>query len=602
MAPDFLSADVITSEVQGNSAQIPTASTSAFGIAGYSPRGPEGTATIVTSFQQFATTFGSFTKKSLNAYAATAYFNNGGNILVFVRALHSDALYATATFDGPTWFVQASGRGIWANGTTMSIQGSPNFFDNTTGLYSAWDVKISIIDPNTGILTVDETYEALDLINSDDPSYITNIINNESQDVTLQSVSGGGIPASLLPTTQSNVLFATGVVDQNVYAGNVSGTGLPILPGSMSFAVSGVDVGTDDGNGNIIGTTVSGSVGYTTGAILFFVSPAPNMGDALTTSYIQQGAASDTVTLSGGFDGSAVLSNDVVGAQLQVDKAGIYAFDNYPNQFALALPDFAGDPTTLEALIGYAANRADVLVITEPPQGSTPQGAVNYNRNTVESVSSYAAMYYPWVKVPDPLNNGYPLTMPPSGHVAGRYAYTDLNANVGKAPAGVNRGQITGFISGLERSLSKPERDLVYPAKINPIRSDSQVGIAIWGNATLQLVGDFTDVNIRRVFIFLEKTQQVGLLDQVFEDVGPVTWGVIKTRCDTFLEGLYLTNVIGSGVASKDQAYKVVCDASNNPPAIQARKIIIVDEFIKPNLAAEVIWVRLQSVADASQA
>jgi phage tail sheath protein FI len=192
--------------------------------------------------------------------------------------------------------------------------------------------------------------------------------------------------------------------------------------------------------------------------------------------------------------------------------------------------------------------------------------------------------------------------MPPSGHVAGRYAFNDLNANVGKAPAGVNRGQITGFFSGVERSLSdKGDRDIVYQAQINPIRSDSEVGNAIWGNKTLQIVGDFTDVNIRRLFIYLRKTQEAGLLDIVFEDVGPVTFGIIKQRLDTFLEGLFLNNVIGSGVADKSQAFKVICDLTNNPEPIQDAKMIIADEYIKPNLAAEVILLRIQRIFDASQ-
>lgn len=606
MAPDFLSADVVTSELQGNSAQIPNASTSSFALAGYSTRGPEGAATIVTSFQQFVATFGSFSKKSLNAYSAAAYFQNGGNELVFVRALHGDAVYATAQFDGPTWAVKASGRGIWANGAVVVISGSQNFYNTVSGTYSAFDVSVALIDPTTGLLTVSETYEALDLVDNTDPTYISATINDESQDITIEPINGGGVPPELLPVTQADVLFATGVASQNAYFGSVSGIGLPVLPGSMSFAVSGVTVAMDDSNGNIVvsgssGSSVSGTVDYVGGTINFFVSPAPNMGDVLSTSYIQQGAASVSVTLAGGLDGSAVIASDVVGLLLQPVKQGIYALDDFPDQFALALPDYAGDPTTIKALISYAEGRTDVVVICEPPKNSTPQAAANFKRNTLQSVSSYAAMYYPWVKVPDPLNSNRPLAIPPCGHIAGRYAFNDLTANVGKAPAGVNRGQITGFISGLERSLSKTERDIVYQAQVNPIRSDSEVGIAIWGNKTLQIVGDYTDVNIRRLFIYLRKTQELGLIDIVFEDVGPTTFGIITTRLDTFLEGLFLTNVIGSGVASKSQAYKVVCDGSNNPPAIQQQKIIIVDEFIKPNLAAEVIWLRLQRVFDASQ-
>lgn len=607
MAPDFLSPDVVSSEVQGQSSQIPSVSTSAFALAGFSLRGPEGQAIISTSFQQFVATFGGFTKKSFNTYAVAAYFENGGTQAIFVRSLHTDATYASGDFPGNTFHVRASGRGIWANGAQMVISGSPNFFSTVSGGFSAFDVTIALVDPNTGLLTVSENYQGLDLLDPTNPSYILNTINADSQDVFVSTIGGGGIPAGLLPVTHSNAVFATGVSGQNTYSGSVSGTGLVILPGSMSFSVSGSEVGVDDAAGNIIisspssASSVSGTVNYTTGAITIFVSPAPTMGSPITTTYIQQAGSSVGITLSGGTDGTNVLPADVVGLNLLPLKQGIYALDDIHDQFTLALPDYPGDPATQKALLGYADNRADVVVLVEPPKGFTPQQAANYKRNTLQSVDSYGAMYYPWVKVPDPLNNNRALLIPPSGHVAGRYAFTDSNANVGKAPAGIFRGQLTGFIIGLERALSKGERDIVNQAQINAIRSDSEVGTAIWGNNTLQIVGDFTDVNIRRLFIFLRKTQELGLLDIVFEDVGPTTFGIIKTRLDTFLEGLFLTNVIGSGVTSKDKAFKVVVDSSNNPPAIQKQKKIIVDEYIKPNLAAEVIWLRLQRVFDASQ-
>jgi phage tail sheath protein FI len=179
-------------------------------------------------------------------------------------------------------------------------------------------------------------------------------------------------------------------------------------------------------------------------------------------------------------------------------------------------------------------------------------------------------------------------------------AYTDQNENVGKAPAGVIRGQLA-FISGVERTLSKTEQGIVYQAQINPIRSDANVGTAIFGNKTLQVIGDFTEVNVRRLFIFLEKAQYVGLLDVLFENIGPVTFALIKTRLDSFLENLFLQGVIGSGVPSKDQAFKVVCDETNNPPSVQQQRRIVIDEFIKPNIAAEFIHLRLQRVFDASE-
>lgn len=596
----FLSPDVFVTEVQGKSGQIPAASTSAFALAGYSKRGPEGEAIISTSFTEYVNRFGGFSKKSLNTYAASAYFANGGNILIFVRELADDATLATGSFAG-TWDVAASGRGDWANNAEVTISGNQNFYDTDTASYSRFDLEVSVIDETTGLLEVEETFDSLELDDTDSPDYILKVLEVGSEDVVFTAVSGG-VPIELRPVTVTGESVGTG----NGVSGDFSVdlVGEPIAEGTLDIKVDGVLIAEDDGDGNIAGVSgtpsVSGTIDYTTGALAVSISPAPAISAAITADYITAPASSVTITLSGGSDGSTVASADVVGQDLQANKRGIYALDAIENQFSLSLPDYAGDLTTATSLIAYAEGRKDVVVILEPPKGSTPSAAVTYRRQTLKSQTSFGAMYYPWVKMPDPLNRNRPITVPPAGHVAGRYAFTDINESVGKAPAGTVRGQLQ-LISGLERILTKGDRNLVHPAQINAIRSDANVGTAIWGNSTLQVVGDFTDVNIRRTFIFLAESQQVGLLDIVFQDIGPVTFGIIKTRLDQFLEAQFLNGVIGSGIPDKNQAFKVIVDETNNPEATQLRKIINIDEFIKPNIAAEFIHLRLQRVFDASE-
>jgi len=597
---DLLSPDVISQEVQGRSARIPPGSTSSFAFAGFSPRGPEGEAFIHSSLNEYIARFGTFSTKSLNAYQATAYDFNGGNSIIFVRELSADAEYATGVFTG-TWSVQASGRGVWANDGKITIKGNKSLFDQATATYSAFDIDVEIKDASSGLLELEETYETLNLTDPLDPNYILKILE-DSEDVVFTALAGG-VPPELSPITISDENIGTG----DGIATSFPGTAVspPIAETTMKVTVDDVVVGTDDGLGNLQGVSggpsVSGSVDYDTGVFAVSIIPAPVSGADIEIDYLKRPADSVSIFLSGGDDGSTVTANDVVGAQLVQDKRGIYALDDIEEQFSLALADFAGDATTDLALITYAEGRKDVSVILQPPKGKTPQQAVDYRRNTLKSQSSYAAMYYPWVKIPDPLNGNRPLTMPPCGHVAGRYAFTDLSENVGKAPAGTRRGKLN-FISGVERVLGKGDRNIVFQAQINPIRSDRNVGTAIWGNSTLQVIGDYTDVNIRRLFINLRKEQEVGLLDIVFEDVGPSTFGLIKGRLDYYLEQKFIDGIIGSGIKDKKQAFKVVVDESNNPQAIQITKRIIIDEFIKPNLAAEIIHLRLQRTFDASQA
>lgn len=592
---EFLAPDVYVEEVQGQSAQIGAPSTSTFAIAGYSPRGPEGKAYINSSFKEFVDRFGGFTSKSLNAYAAAAFYQNGGSRLVFVRQLADDALAATGTFGN--WAVEAAGRGNWANDAEVVITGNPNFYDIDSATYSKFDVQVQIIDPNSGVLATVEEYEAVELDDPEDPDYILKV-TSESEFVKFEE-TGGGVPAALQSIPHGANALGTGNGILTLFTASFPAYA-PFAKGAVFIKVNGTIVAQDDGEGIITAAGITGTVDYENGDIAVTFATAPAVAAAITADLYTAPDESVTATLAGGDDGSTVILSDLTGLSLKPLKKGIFALDDLDEQMQLALPDFAGETQAIKDLISYAEGRRDILVICEPPKGSTAQSAANFKRNVVKSVSSYACMYYPWVSVPDPLNRNRPKMIPPSGHVAGRMAFTDQNENVGKAPAGVIRGQLA-FLSGIERTLSKAEQGIVYQAQINPIRSDANVGTAIFGNKTMQVIGDFTEVNVRRLFIFLEKAQYVGLLDVLFENVGPVTFSIIKTRLDSFLENLFLQGIIGSGVPAKEQAFKVVCDETNNPASVQAQRRIVVDEFIKPNIAAEFIHLRLQRVFDASE-
>jgi phage tail sheath protein FI len=598
---EFLSPGVFIEEVQGKSGQIPVASTSTFAMAGYSPRGPEGKAYSHGSLKEFFDRFGGYSSKSYNAYAAAAFFGNGGSQLVFVRAMHSDATYASGSFVG-TWDVRASGRGVWANDAAITISGNASFYDRASASYSRFDLKIELIDSATGLLATSESYEALILDDDQDPDYILKVLEENSEDVVFVA-NVGGIPAALQPVAHNAMAVGTGDGSQTSFSASLA-VAAPIGETTVKVKVNGTVVGIDDGNGNIVdvagGPTVSGTINYTSGALSVVISPAPAAAAAITADALMAPDASVAITLAGGADGSAVDSADIVATSLAATNSGIYALNVFDIQMSLALPDFIGDVATDVSLLAYASSRADILCLLQPPKGSTAQSAVNYKRNSLASSSSYGAMYWPWIKMPDPLNKNRAKIVPAVGHIAGRFAYTDQAENVGKAPAGITRGQLS-LVMGLERDVPKSDRDIVYPAQVNPIRSDAEVGTAIWGNKTLQVIGDFTDVNVRRTFIFLEKSQKAGLVDIVFENVGPVTFGLIKTRLDSFLENLFLQGVIGSGVPDKNQAYKVICDLTNNTSAVSQSKRIVIDEFVKPNLAAEFIHLRLQKVFDASQ-
>jgi len=189
--------------------------------------------------------FGGFSKKSLNTYASAAYFANGGNILIFVRELSSDATLAVGEFTD-TWEVAASGRGDWANNGEVTIAGNANFFDRDTASYSRFDVEVSIIDETTGLLEVEETFESLELSDEDSPDYLTKVLSAGSEDVVFTAVSGG-VPLELRPVTVTGEAVGTGTGSLEDFS--LTLVAAPVAETTLDVRVDGVLVAEDDGEG-----------------------------------------------------------------------------------------------------------------------------------------------------------------------------------------------------------------------------------------------------------------------------------------------------------------------------------------------------------------
>jgi len=215
---------------------------------------------------------------------------------------------------------------------------------------------------------------------------------------------------------------------------------------------------------------------------------------------------------------------------------------------------------------------------------------VDYARITFGRKSKYAAMYWPWIKVADPLADGRPILVPPVAHLAGIYARTDNSRNVGKAPAGTVDGALR-FLLGLETNPGKPERDIVYPARINPLINTPQTGLAVWGSRTLSSTNDaFKHVSAVRLFMFVEKSVFNSTHNLLFESINSNLYTAIKTQLDSFLLNLYNTGHFAGD--SPAQAFRVVCDGSNNPPEVANAGEVVVDVAIAPNRPGEFIRFR----------
>lgn len=593
---EFLSADVFTEEVASGESAILGVSTSTFASVGWLPRGPENKAILTTSLPDYFRKWGGFWKNSDMPLAATAFYKNGGVRAYFVRVCPADAEKATATA-ASHWGFDAISRGAWGNLLRVAIRGNQNNYDVATAEYSKYDVDLleETID-GEGDFAVVESYEAVDLEDADSAEFFPEVLNDEQSGSKVARIRnlGAGVPAALLPSPYTNESVGSGDGSQTVFTHTAANP--PIAAFTLKVKVAGNVVATDDGRGKLtrVGTFfsgVSGTVGYTDGAISVAFSPAVSGGAPISVDYVKRGALEVTYDLAGGADGTAVGNAEITDPALAAEKKGLYALDDVDEVLNIGLPDFDGDAVAALALIDYCSGREDCFAILGTKRGIDAQDAKNYKQVTLGSLSSYAALYYPGIKIADPLKNSRPRAISPVGHVAGRYAFTDIKRNVAKAPAGTVDGALS-YALGLERNLSKGERDLIYPVNINPLVDTPATGRCIWGDRTLQISGDFNLVQVRRLFIFLRRSVFLSTQDLVFEPIGDQLFSTVTFRMTSFLNRLTSENYFASRVPA--EAFRVTCDGTNNTDDTIAARQLITDTLVATQNPAEFVRFRFQ--------
>jgi phage tail sheath protein FI len=425
-----------------------------------------------------------------------------------------------------------------------------------------------------------------------------------------------------------------------VIAGNCTGAivgTVNYLTGALSLDVSGLadtfdgvaavrvtqlyygPVVIDDGNGNLslqrpcgtyaLNSNGTNRVDYTTGActLTWKIAGNPAAGPtadtypaqapitkAQTATYYTQPGLAVVEQFFGGADGSALDRSDVTGATLVADYKGLYAFDQVDAIMSLVVADFQTDELVCSDVIDYCMLRKDKFAIFTAPEGLEPQEAVNWKKFTLSRFTKYAAVYYPHIRVIDPVTQAA-INLPCGGHVAGRYAATDINKNVGKAPAGTGDGALSWQI-GLERDLTPAQVGVCYQDKLNCLVSWPATGRVIWGARTLDIAGgEWPYIQMTRLFQFVEKSVFNATHVHVFENNGPQLWGRVKLQLDTFLLGLFQQNYFAG--TSPKEAFFVICDKTNNPQNTVDQGLMFVDVGLAPNKPAEFVVFRFSQRA-----
>lgn len=220
--------------------------------------------------------------------------------------------------------------------------------------------------------------------------------------------------------------------------------------------------------------------------------------------------------------------------------------------------DLEGVKTVQLGMIAHCELMADRMAIIDPPPGLTAQQVKEWRVDAAGYDSKFAALYWPWVKVFDPVS-GTNTHVPPSGLVAGVWGRNDDTRGVHKAPANeVIRGAVD-----LEINITKGEHDQLNPEGINCIRAFPGRGIRIWGGRTLSSDPEWRYVNVRRLFNYLEKSILNGTQWVVFEPNDIDLWGRIRRTITAFLTRTWRDGALFG--ATPEEAFFVKCDAETNP-------------------------------------
>ena len=275
--------------------------------------------------------------------------------------------------------------------------------------------------------------------------------------------------------------------------------------------------------------------------------------------------------LGGGEDGNEPTAGNInTGFDLLADSETIDV------NLLFAFPDANASSTISANLISVAETRKDCMAFISPPiddsvNSTDPSGDVKAFADTLNS-TSYASLDSGAVYVYDKYNDVY-RWIGSAGLCAGLCANADNVADAWFSPAGVNRGQLLG-VTKLAYNPTKAQRDELYKARVNPLVSFPGQGTMLFGDKTLlSRPSAFDRINVRRLFIVLEKAISTAAKAQLFEFNDEFTRAQFRNLLEPFLR-----DVKGRrGVTD----FLVVCDETNNTGQVIDSNRFVADIFIK---------------------
>ena len=526
---------------------VPAVSTSIGGFAGAFNWGPVEQIVTVGSEQELAATFGAPDDSTAKHFLVAASFLKYGNALKVVR-------------------VASGHKNATAQGTGQLIKNDEDYANN----YGAGQLNLGLwAAKHPGVLG-NSLKVSMVSAGSSPFSGWAYASNFDAAPGTSTSAAAVGV---------SNDELHIAVIDED---GAISGTAGTVLE-TFGFVSQASDAKKDDGTSLYYVDVITTQSNY----IRWIDHDSTNLDEAGFTLAAAKAANTDSEganqfkshssaiehSLTGGLDDNAPTVGEIAaGFDLLSDAETVDV------NLLFAAADADGAEAIAEDLISIVNARKDCMAFISPPiedtvNNATPAASVKTFADGLTS-TSYASCDSTALYVYDKYNDKYRY-IAASGHMAGLCANTDSVADAWFSPAGVNRGQLLG-VTKLAFNPKKADRDSLYKARVNPIVSLPGQGTLLFGDKTLlSRPSAFDRINVRRLFIALEKAVSTAAKAQLFEFNDEFTRAQFRNLVEPFLR-----DVKGRRGLTD---FLVVCDNTNNTSAVIDGNKFVADIFIKPS-------------------
>jgi phage tail sheath protein FI len=646
---------VYIEEVPSGVRTIVGVATSIGAFVDFFPRGLLDEAVHIFSFADFEREFGGLDTRSEASYAVQQFFLNGGTEAYVVRVGEGTiaAAHATLTGGGNNIVNVRAGRlirgasaanpGLWGNALRVEVD-----YDTTTPdeFFNLTIVETQLVNGRTAAKQT-ETFRNLTM-RPDVANNAIQAVNETSRLVQLDRDSLAALPSPFVTSfrpaatgTLSGALTLPAAIPADGAAtafqvtispgGGGSSFNAPVqlnyggatvsdyatLRPYLEAAIRAGASAASDANRPLL-SDASVQLVNNRFRILLGRSGAGFLPDA-TATFSDTGSATaadlhlttgagavvtaQQLPLTAGDDGSLPGSATMIG--VRNDKTGMFALEDVdlfnilclPRAAELGLTDAAGMRSLYSTAESYCDERRAFLIVDIPSNVNSIDAIQTWLTQNEGLRDRNAAVYFPRVRIADPLNQNRLRSIGPSGTLAGLYAQTDATRGVWKAPAGIDVRLRN--VQDLDYNATDPENGVINPLGVNALRNFPIIGRVSWGARTLDgadaLASEWKYIPVRRLALFLEESLFRGTKFAVFEPNDEPLWAQIRLNVGAFMQSLFRQGAF-QGSSPKD-AYFVKCDKETTTQADINLGIVNVVVGFAPLKPAEFVIIRIQQIA-----